>query len=47
MSWDESVETKIIDGIGVASIIERTDDWNRSEYLVSLDSNSYHVESKY
>lgn len=36
MSWDESVETKIIEGIGIAKIITRTDDWDRLERSVSF-----------
>lgn len=47
MSWDESVETKTIEGIGIAKIITRTDDWDRLERSVSLDSDSYHIEQKY
>ncbi|EMF0435707.1 hypothetical protein ACR6LN_002543 [Enterococcus hirae] len=47
MSWDESVETKTIEGIGIAKIITRTDDWDRLERSVSLDSDSYHIERKY
>lgn len=47
MSWDESVETKTIEGIGTAKIITRTDDWNRRERSVSLASDSYHIETRY
>lgn len=47
MSWDESVESKDIKGIGIARIITREDDWNRSERSVSINSDSHHIESRY
>lgn len=47
MSWDEYTETKDIEGIGSAEVITRMDDWNRTEISVSLDSDNFHVESRY
>ena len=46
ISWDVDYEdTKVISGVGTAFITVRSDDWNRSDTFVSLDSKTYHVES--
>ncbi len=45
MSWDKSEEIKEIKDIGTAHIFTSTNDWNKVERHVILDSETHHSES--